>query len=170
MKISIRRGVFETNSSSMHSLTWRKGGSLKPSVLTINENNRVTVHPDEFGWGIERYDDQYTKLAYLVMQAVETCREDIKSEEDLAKTPDIIRINDEIAKYCNCDGIELREFKFEVHSYESNGKPVYYTEHEGYIDHQSVEGVNSCISETNNSIIEYIFDDSHELLIANDNM
>ena len=60
MKIQIRRGVFETNSSSVHSISIIKDnfkGSL-PSQFTINCDG-------EFGWEVKTYDDTESKAAYL---------------------------------------------------------------------------------------------------------
>ena len=35
----------------------------------------VRVEFGEFGWGIDYYDDPYTKLQYLVTMLVETCKD-----------------------------------------------------------------------------------------------
>ena len=60
MKTQIRRGVFETNSSSVHSISIIKDnfkGSL-PKKFVINCNG-------EFGWEGDTYDDSASKAAYL---------------------------------------------------------------------------------------------------------
>ena len=60
MKTQIRRGVFETNSSSVHSISIIKDnfkGSL-PKRFVINCNG-------EFGWEGDTYDDSTSKAAYL---------------------------------------------------------------------------------------------------------
>lgn len=60
MKTQIRRGVFETNSSSVHSISIIKDnfkGSL-PKRFVINYNG-------EFGWEGDTYDDSISKAAYL---------------------------------------------------------------------------------------------------------
>ena len=60
MKTQIRRGVFETNSSSVHSISIIKDnfkGSL-PKKFVINCNG-------EFGWEGDTYDDSSSKAAYL---------------------------------------------------------------------------------------------------------
>ena len=65
MKTQIRRGVFETNSSSVHSISITKddfNGSL-PSQFTIACNG-------EFGWEVDDYDSPMDKAAYLYQAIV----------------------------------------------------------------------------------------------------
>ena len=52
MKRQIRRKVFETNSSSMHSLTVEKKGITE--YLHVDEDeNKVIVNFGEFGWDMK---------------------------------------------------------------------------------------------------------------------
>jgi len=62
---TIRQGVFETNSSSSHSLSIREGkwGQLE---LKPNDEEYIEVEPGQFGWEIKWYDDQLSKLRYLL--------------------------------------------------------------------------------------------------------
>lgn len=65
MKKQIRRSVFETNSSSMHSLTFSNEG-LEPSYLQVNEDGEIHIELGEFGTEYRIYKDQYNKLSYLL--------------------------------------------------------------------------------------------------------
>lgn len=63
MKEVIRDNIFETNSSSVHSLTFRN--NLEPSELA-KRNGYTYAHFGEFGKEYMKYFDQQTKLDYLV--------------------------------------------------------------------------------------------------------
>lgn len=63
---NIRIGVFETNSSSSHSLTV-SSGELQKSVLPDQDGVIVGLLGD-FGWEIEHYNSQADKLSYLLTQ------------------------------------------------------------------------------------------------------
>ena len=59
----IRNNVFETNSSSTHSITVGENKNWKYDILPI------TVNPDwygEFGWQFETWDTTKEKLAYMI--------------------------------------------------------------------------------------------------------
>jgi hypothetical protein len=63
MKKVIRKGVFETNSSSTHSITIADSGKLQ-NTLPITDG-KIFVTCEEFGWEQEVHTDAYTKLSYL---------------------------------------------------------------------------------------------------------
>ena len=76
MKRQIRRKVFETNSSSMHSLTVEKLGVTE--YLHVDEvENKVIVNYGEFGWGYDEYTDPETKLSYLITMLAQYSCDDI---------------------------------------------------------------------------------------------
>ena len=60
MAQTIRHNIFETNSSSSHSLCIGVSNELSPSYLTIDYvDNCVHVEFGEFGWGYDETNDQY---------------------------------------------------------------------------------------------------------------
>ena len=59
MKTQIRKSVFETNSSSVHSISIAKYTSIK------NDNIVLEAKLGDFGWEHELYTDPYEKLSYL---------------------------------------------------------------------------------------------------------
>lgn len=67
MKKQIRQGVFETNSSSTHSVSIPE--EINPlftkNTLISDENNNIILHGGEFGWEIEDYTDALTKANYV---------------------------------------------------------------------------------------------------------
>lgn len=158
--LKIRKNVFESNSSSSHSLTVNKRGCT--GTLDVDKfTNKVITHFGEFGWGYDEYNDPENKLSYLVTMLVET-HSDCLTMEELCETDDFIAINEVVAYYCDCDGIFIDEEITEC----SWGN---YNEHEGYIDHQSVENITDLLEYYGCTIEEFIFDEGIELIIDNDN-
>lgn len=68
----IRKGVFETNSSSSHSISIA-GGKLKLDRLPV-EDGICEIFEGKFGWGPERFDGSTDKASYCLTHA--------KSDED----------------------------------------------------------------------------------------
>lgn len=69
----IRKGVFECNSSSSHSISL--AGSDKQFILdTIYPNQHGIIHVSggEFGWEWEKYNDAKIKLSYAFQSGVDT--------------------------------------------------------------------------------------------------
>ena len=65
----IRNGVFETNSSSTHSVSVRCGKGLQQNWMPVGNDGYIHASLDEFGWEIETYRDQDAKLSYLLTMA-----------------------------------------------------------------------------------------------------
>jgi hypothetical protein len=72
MARKIRIGMFETNSSSCHSIVI---GCKTPNQKLGDENGVITIEPDEFGWEIETYDDARTKASYCLTYAKQCQKE-----------------------------------------------------------------------------------------------
>ncbi len=67
MKV-IRKGVFETNSSSTHSITLGKESKLLTS-LYVDPDGCACISGKGFGWGWQVYDDAESKAAYCYAYA-----------------------------------------------------------------------------------------------------
>lgn len=65
--IKIRRNVFETNSSSMHSLSIIGSDRMRD----VNFGEKVVIQQDEFGWGYEELTTPIEKLSYLYTEYCE---------------------------------------------------------------------------------------------------
>jgi len=79
MKKIIRTGVFETNSSSSHSLSVaREDQEFVYDTIYPDQNGLIKVTGEEFGWGWTKYNDSMTKLAYLFQDSPESKYDDIK--------------------------------------------------------------------------------------------
>jgi hypothetical protein len=64
--MNIRREVFETNSSSSHSVVLRGDTDFAPVTATGDE---VVIEPGEFGWGYERLEYWKDKASYAYTYA-----------------------------------------------------------------------------------------------------
>ena len=116
MKKQIRNNVFETNSSSQHSLVISEDG-LEPSEFTLDENGYIHVGYGSFGKEYEIYTTQYDKLSYLIT----LCYYCTNPHQNTENTYQFKYIEDAIRSYIGneCKGIIIDE------------------EYEPYIDHQS---------------------------------
>ena len=111
--ISIRHNVFETNSSSTHSLAVPKKVEHIPSD--------VRFHFGDFGWYLE---DDIDPADYLYTGIV-TNSQEIR-EKYLPKLKEVMERNNIKAKYAN----------YELSSYKWDGKTEYYVSSDyGFIDH-----------------------------------
>lgn len=174
--IQIRSSVFETNSSSTHSVSISRKNSKYYDASSLNffiddNDNKVHVKFGEFGWEIESYWSPYDKLQYIVTMLVETEGNSITCVDDLFQTDGFKLINDAVANYCNCDGIWIDE-DMKLDSYTWDGKTHYYIDHNGYIDHQSCEDyktVQDFLDDYCLDVTQFIFDSGVVVHTDNDN-
>ena len=74
--VNIRHGVFETNSSSTHSISIDDKEFLL-DTLVVNSSGNVEIEVGEFGWEQDTYRDASTKASYLHMY----CRDWVHPED-----------------------------------------------------------------------------------------
>jgi len=73
MKKIVRTGVFETNSSSTHSLSIaRENQEFVHDTIYPDQHGKITVYDQQFGWEWMKYNDAMTKLAYLFQDQGDT--------------------------------------------------------------------------------------------------
>lgn len=183
MKRVIRRGVFETNSSSTHTVTivgkdkYTYGINEKdiPEIYTDFKvdprYNKVLVDFGEFGWGPNAYNDPMIKLSYALTMIASTECMNISSSNLFFESKGFKDINDLIADKYNCKGIFI-DSDIDIRHYGSDPNSHPYIEIDGYIDHQSYEVYNSLddfLSEYNLTLEDFIFNKNVVLIIKNDN-
>lgn len=155
--ITMRRNVFETNSSSSHSLVVSNKDRGYSYDLPVDEEGILTIPFGEFGWGPEILKTPIEKLSYFITDHAPYIEDDDKMDWDkliklvLQKSEDI-RDAIEIVK-SNCP--QVKEVKFEKCD---EYWPL------GYVDHQSCGTSNDAAS-----IEDLIFNNSVLILIDNDN-
>ena len=127
--IKIRTNVFETNSSSSHSITIPYPLTVEESVLPVNEDGYIEVELHEFCHSPQ--DGQMARLAWLIQLIVNdkigynsfwyahNNEEWTELSEELYALEEFQELETEIANYANCRGVRL-----------AHGT-------EGYIDHES---------------------------------
>ena len=145
MKVQVRNGVFETNSSSTHAV----------SICAFNINKHeipetVVFETGDFGWEVNDYNDVNTKASYL-WTAVVSEYQYLDEEEDL------IRIKAAFTKILNDAGVKNVYFKdadYKTSDYVN--RP--YLDIDGYIDHDSiVYDIYELKDEVDNDYINFIF-------------
>lgn len=157
----IRRSVFETNSSSSHSVTILHNG-LDKNEMKIHRDGYIHTEIGEFGWEIANYLDQQDRLCYLITMLAEKngmarwWREDESLSvkvNNLMNTPDFNRVSKEIDKYAGCKGVIIDPS-------------------EGYIDHQSHESYRTLqdfLDDYGTDVIEFVFGKGNVVRTDNDN-
>lgn len=72
MKTVIRKGVFETNSSSMHSITLGDADGLMDTLPLDDDGITLSVNCDyDFQWETQTYTDIQAKLAYCIADQID---------------------------------------------------------------------------------------------------
>lgn len=157
--IKIRGNVFETNSSSMHSIALlnKDCGKITSLDEAMTEDNNMLVSYNgelvirnedelEFGWGFEILDTFYGRLRYAIASLVgDTHIENLQMIEDEVRKiiPEITSIKlplGEEDKLCA-----------------------------GYVDHESMGTLHSYLTQTGKSLSDYLADKSVIVVIDNDN-
>jgi hypothetical protein len=65
MKKNIRKAVFETNSSSTHSVHIDNETILLDTSLVPNEEGELYFYGNDYGWEVESYNDAHSKIDYV---------------------------------------------------------------------------------------------------------
>lgn len=104
MRKQIRNEVFESNSSSVHTLTISKAGR-EPSKFIPDKDGYIHVDYGQFGKNYEIYDSQYDKLSYLVT----LCYYCANVYGETRDTYQFKCIEDAIIEYTECNGIIIDE-------------------------------------------------------------
>lgn len=172
---TIRRNVFETNSSSTHSVSVSNKNSSYCEDYCLNPfidyDDKVHVRFGEFGWEIDSYGTPYGKLQYVVTMLAETEGSKVSTLDEFFETDGFKLINDAVADYCHCDGIWI-DSDMKMNCYEWNGTTHIYLDHDGYIDHQSCETYNSVqdfLDDYGVDITQFLFDSGVVIHTDNDN-
>ena len=134
----IRKGAFETNSSSMHSLVIENDksiGKLEKSDLKLNKEGEIKVQLGEYGCFLAFLKTQQEKLNYLVTLIAGS--KTIISREDLEDDPEFEYLKKQVLKYTNAANITV--YGFEEGNY--------------YIDHQSQQSLSDFLSTYNTQTV-----------------
>lgn len=182
MKV-IRNAVFETNSSSSHSISVGKNiKKIYDYNFPMNKSGKVPLIFGlnyDFGWGITDYRDAYAKLNYLACIAFETNkhmlrmhnRPYISKVEDVLKIKDICKLEKIMQKNVKgFTGFTLTHTDDIFYKYDGNPNELILSEsvdHQMWEDFSSLEGFLKYFKIT---IENFIFNPKVVLHISNDNL
>ena len=154
--ITIRKNIFETNSSSSHSLVISTKDRGWDYELPVDENGVLTIQFGEFGWGPAVLRDPMSKLSYWVTDHAPRWvddNEDATWDEivnDLKHNKEFKELEKTIKRVCP----QVKEVKY------AQNDDFYKC---GYVDHESVG--TSYVKD----ILGFIFSNSQIIVIDNDN-
>lgn len=166
MKTQIRKHVFETNSSSVHSLCIYMD---RPDDFKLPDE--VDIYPGQFGWEHESYSSVQSKLSYVYQMCKEV-------DEAYEYSRDKDRANPYFKNYAEAQGIPegqvarlvkiLEDAGIEVHLHEPEKGA--YSWDSGYIDHgdEWFPYLDDFLSDTN-KLFNFLFLSMSEVQTGNDN-
>ncbi len=148
----IRKSVFETNSSSSHSLTMGKGDLVaSPFPASVLRQGVVALQVGEYGWEWYRYYSAQEKLNYLLTQVTDGHVEtDIDELCDM--NPNVAMMRKVVKEHTGCD--------------------LQVMPGSGYIDHQSARGDGGNgleLFDDEDKLKRFIFDSTSYIQTGNDN-
>ena len=143
---SVRRNVFETNSSSMHSISYTNGNYCYELISEGGDEDDVLyISLGEYGWEWVTYDEPTDRLRYLLTNLA--CTEGLNQYDDYE--------TDYREEFEYLD--EFRDVVDAVVSHTSY-KDVKIKSLVGYVDHQSSMSVRSLLEEAGvSTIADFIF-------------
>ena len=165
MKKLIRQNVFETNSSSCHSISVTYDTKLN-DIPSPNDDGEIHIWAGEFGWEYSNYSDFGSKSSYLAVYI-----RDWTSE----KLDEFRKIFENLIKEVSgAENIvyDKNFWTFEERSYTSGDTIRTYRSSlgEGYIDHQSVEDNDlHYMFEDVSQMKLFLFSSKSQLTTDNDN-
>jgi hypothetical protein len=152
MTIQTRQAVFETNSSSTHSLSISSSSTDLLDTLPLNEQGEVVLNGGQFGWEVEDYSDAGTKASYAAIYV---------SDWSGKKSAEFKEVLDTVIKQqTGCSNVV---YNFST-DWSSDARET------SYIDHQSVEGGQlDYLFEDPELLRQFIFNPRSVLHTDNDN-
>lgn len=177
---SIRMSVFETNSSSSHSLSIKRNRSGKYDYnVPLQQNGKCPLifgRDYDFGWGDAVYRDTYAKLNYLACMAFE-CHNQLMykvGRERITQLDEVLHIKD----FKKLSAVMKKNIKgfigFSINSqdfgrFKTSSNGLYLCES---IDHQSWEdykNIDEFLDRNKITLENFLFNPYVVLVIGNDN-
>lgn len=150
----IRHNVFETNSSSTHSISVVAGAKVYDTIYP-NEDGCINLVPEDFGWDWAAYHWVHDKLLYLLIYARDWSGANSQQFTD--------QIWEVVCEHTGATSIVIQPIP----------SPYGNSDDIGYIDHQAVEDNDlhwMFMDENSNQILkDFIFNPNSILRTGNDN-
>lgn len=165
MKVNIRNSVFETNSSSVHTVSVRGNFSLDDVLINVPKN--IVCYLDDYGWHGSPCNDFISKLEYAMSMVLNTEYPNFEYwNEDFVINEEILHNLEGYKILLNTINTYVKDCKIKIHRRDGAFYPY------GYIDHQSCENYN-CLQDFfddwNITPERFLFDDNVVIYISNDN-
>lgn len=156
--VNIRRGIFETNSSSSHSIVVRKPKSTLGLEMNLDphghyecgylrDDGELHVHCNEFGWGFSILSKWVDKFIYAL----------VEFNDDRDEMNRII------------DVMKQRHPDFRSIDIDVDTNAPFTRDTWGYIDHQSQGILRTALKQEGIAVEDLIDDDRYIIVIDNDN-
>jgi len=152
-----RKGAFETNSSSSHSLVVDADSNLVPQsdIDRMIVDGVINIDSGEFGWERETFSYPLDKLSYLYTDAMLRESDDVDPNDcDNAK---LETIREAVEEYTGA------KVNFKKEAVSSWGYPF------GYIDHESVGLAADVTNAGKEAVIDFVFRTGSYFETDNDN-
>lgn len=175
----IRNSVFETNSSSVHTITVKRNRSGRYDYdLGLNSKGEFVIQfglSYNFGWGPAMYNQAKVKINYLACMIVETSefQNNIHNRPGIKKIEDILKIKD-FKKLETCIRKKVPSFTGftllplgEMYNFTSYG--FYLMESIDHQSWQSYKNIEDFLQKNKVSMENFIFNPAVKLIIDNDN-
>ena len=151
---NIRKSVWETNSSSVHSLVVCNIDSESSQIIKISKDLSIEFYGGEYGWGPDSCDTAEEKANYLAVYLML-----------YSKDADKIEMFERVIK--EVTGAETLKYMF----LNSNGDSDYGDDNWSYIDPQGYEDGNwDLLFASDDTLKDFIFNRKYSINISNDNM
>lgn len=152
--IKTRQNVFETNSSSTHSISIASGSTADLTDLPyVNDEGIVNISTGEYGWEIETYRDCDDRLSYAATYALRN--EDYECKE-------VEMLEEVIREYTKAEII-----LFDGCNANTNSESTSFHDH-GYIDHQSIDDAAEIFT-SKETLAQFLFNPNSYFETDNDN-
>lgn len=151
----IRTGVFETNSSSVHSICISKSNDLE-------KHAEVYFGLGDYGWA-EKTLNTYAERAAYLWTAILDCYGYGNS------VPKVEEYKQKITEMLNSEGIQCNFAKYKIKKSDYDNQK--YCEHNGYIDHGdgTANFVNAVLKDKD-KLFRYLFSPDSVVYTGNDNV
>ena len=160
---TIREGVFETNSSSSHSIALNpkrySNYEAKFYMFKTDDSGNVKVLSKlgEYGWGYDILDSPDEKLSYILTMIV--CGSDANTLQEIYDSNEFKEVEECVIKNTEFDGIII-----------DNIDPNHIDDGSYYIDHQSFySNYKDFLNDYDLTLEEYLFNSRYSVIIDNDN-
>ena len=156
---TIRYNIFETNSSSSHSITISKDLTTTLDSMSLDSKGVLHVYPGEFRWGEDTFTDPETKASYCYTWA--------KINEDPSK---MAMLGTVLKKQTGAKKVmfhELTEYEEELQEDQELTKDD-LSGFGGQIDHQSSDVAEEAFT-SSKKLKQFIFNPKSILHISSDN-